>query len=48
MKKSLIKQMLLISIGLFMYSNAYSQEVNMNRWIEIVFMEDGGIPNLQE
>lgn len=23
-----------------MYSNAYSQEVNMNRWIEIVFMED--------
>ena len=40
MKKSLIKQMLLISIGLFMYSNAYSQEVNMNRWIEIVFSED--------
>lgn len=40
MKKSSIKQMLLISIGLFMYSNASSQEVNMNRWIEIVYSDE--------
>lgn len=40
MKKSSIKQMLLLSIGLFMYSNANSQEVNINRWIEIVYSDE--------
>ena len=32
--------MLLLSIGLFMYSNASSQEVNMNRWIDIIYSNE--------
>ena len=35
-----MKQMLLLSIGLLMYSNAYSQEVNMNRWIDIIYSDE--------
>ena len=40
MKKSRIKQILLLSMGLFMYSNASSQEVNMNRWIDIIYSNE--------
>lgn len=35
-----MKQILLLSISLLMYCNASSQEVNMNRWIEII-LRDG-------
>ena len=31
--------MLLLSIGLFTFSNANSQEVNMNRWIDVILRE---------
>ena len=51
MKKSLVKQILLLSIGLLMYCNSSSQEVNMNRWIDIIFSEewrDYGYPNNME
>lgn len=51
MEKILVKQMLLLSIGLLMYCNASSQEVNMNRWIDIIFSEewrDRGYPENME
>ncbi|MFV0598216.1 MAG: T9SS type A sorting domain-containing protein [Bacteroidales bacterium] len=51
MKKSLVKQILLLSIGLLMYCNSSSQEVNMNRWIDIIYSDgwrERGYPDNKE